>query len=269
MNYFPKISIITPSFNQAAFLERTIESVLAQEYPNLEYIIIDGGSTDGSVEIIHKYASKLAYWQSKPDLGQANAINQGLRRATGEWIGWQNSDDVYLGGVFNSLVSAAVRHPKATLIIGNLMIIDELDNAIHDVRYITPNYKALLAEGMLIANQSSFWKRGLQDQVGLLDERYHCSFDYDWFLRLTKGANGVHVDSFWGALRMHGETKTSLLTNQFQLENDQILAGRNMRSWKKMAYRFRRTVILVMSGHIGYVLRGFWRRFFSVRRVMH
>ena len=119
---YPETSVITPSFNQGAFLERTIKSVLYQNYPNLQYMIIDGGSTDDSVSIIKTYESKLAYWVSEPDRGQADAINKGLRRATGEWVAWQNSDDIYYPGVFHQLAKTAGLHPEVDLIIGNLML---------------------------------------------------------------------------------------------------------------------------------------------------
>ena len=126
----PKISIVTPSFNQAPFLERTIRSVLDQGYDNLEYIIIDGGSNDGSVDIIRKYSGRLAYWVSEPDGGQSDAINKGLRRASGDWLAWQNSDDVYYPGAFASLGEASGAHPGASLITGDMAMID-LDEAIY------------------------------------------------------------------------------------------------------------------------------------------
>ena len=107
----PRISVITPSFNQAEFLERTMRSVLDQGYPNLEYIVIDGGSTDGSSDVIQKYADRLAYWTSEPDRGQVDAINKGLRRATGEWLCWQNSDDIFFPGAFDDLANAAAARP--------------------------------------------------------------------------------------------------------------------------------------------------------------
>jgi len=262
MNDFPKITIITPSFNQVSFLERTIRSVLDQEYENLEYIIIDGGSTDGSVDIIRKYADQLAWWQSEPDLGQAHAINQGLLRATGEWVAWQNSDDIYFPGAFKELVYVATKNPDAMMIIGDMMMIDGCDNPIRDVRYVTPSYKSLLAEGMLIANQAAFWRRSIQERVGLLDQGYHCSFDYDWFLRLTQSAKGIHVNNIWGALRLHGEPKTSLLAIQFHEENKKILAGRELSACQKFAYKCRRFMLMIIGGQFTYVVRGLWSRLF-------
>ena len=253
---FPRITVVTPSFNQAAYLERTICSVLDQGYPNLEYIIVDGGSTDGSVDIIRRYADRLSWWVSEPDRGQTDALNKGLRRATGEWVAWQNSDDIYYPGAFHDLSAAAARHPRVGLVIGDMMLIDEHDHPLRDIRYVTPSYKALLAEGMLLANQAAFWRRSLQEETGLLDVRYHCSFDYEWFLRLAQHAEGIHVDRIWGALRLQGETKTSLMEHLFQEENQLILAGREMPPWQKKLYKLRRLALMLGHGRVGYLIRG-------------
>ena len=185
MHNLPKITVITPSFNQANFLERTILSVLNQNYQNLEYIIVDGGSTDGSIEIIKKYQHLLAWWVSEKDDGQAAAINKGLRRATGKWVGWQNSDDIYFRNTFHDLVVEAKKKPKVGLITADMMLIDESDNFIRDVRYVKPTYKSVLAEGMVLCNQSAFWLNDLHKKIGFLNENYQYSFDFDWFLRST------------------------------------------------------------------------------------
>lgn len=260
MAEYLRITVVTPSFNQAAYLERTIRSVLDQGYPNLEYIIVDGGSTDGSVDIIRRFADRLAWWVSEPDRGQTDAINKGLRRATGEWVAWQNSDDIYYPGVFHDLAKAAAKHPQAGLIIGDVMLIDKHDHPLRDIRYVNPSYQALLAEGMVIANQAAFWRRSLHESIGLLDERYHCSFDYEWFLRLTKHTKGVHVARIWGAMRLHGKNKSLLLMQQSYEEHRQILAGREMPAWQKELYKLRRLALMLGQGQVRYVLRGLLRR---------
>ena len=257
---YPRISVITPSFNQAEFLERTIRSVLDQHYPNLEYIVIDGGSSDGSVEVIRKYSQYLAYWVSEPDRGQVDAINKGLQRADGDWLCWQNSDDIFFPGAFGSLAQAASAHPEAGLIVGNMMLIDEDDSPLRDIRYITPDHGAMLAEGMLLANQAAFWRRDVQQAVGLLDERYQCSFDYDWFLRLTAACQGVHVNETWGGLRLHDSTKTSNFVHLFAEENRRILNGREVPPWKRQFYRLRRMGQMLGRGELTYVIRGMARR---------
>lgn len=259
MRDYPKITVVSPSFNQAKFLERTICSVLDQGYPNLEYIIIDGGSTDGSADIIRRYADRLAYWVSEPDRGQTDAINKGLLRATGEWVAWQNSDDIYYPGAFHSLAVAATKHPQAGLIIGDMMLIDEHDRPLRDIRYVKPSYKALLAEGMVLANQSAFWRRSVHEEIGLMAEHLHYSFDYEWFLCLTQHVGGVHVDCIWGALRLHGETKTSQQGQCFHEENQKILTGRKMPLWQKKLYKLRRLALMLGYGRISYVMRGIMR----------
>ena len=258
---WPRISIITPSFNQAAFLERTILSVLEQDYPNLEYIVIDGGSSDGSVDIIRKYENRLAFWVSEPDQGQAHAINKGLRRATGDWVGWQNSDDVFYPGAFIRVAQAAKKSPRAELIIGDIQLIDEMDKVIRELKYVRPTYESLLAEGMVLTNQASFWRRTLHARIGWLTESLHYGFDYEWFLRVLRETNrAVHVPQCLGALRYHDATKTSRSQALFDAEDRGILAGRLLPGWKKIHYRARRMLLTLADGHFGYVLRGLKRR---------
>ena len=266
MSDFPRITIVTPSFNQAAYLEATIRSVLDQDYPNLEYFVVDGGSTDGSVDIIRRYQDRLAWWVSEPDQGQTDAINKGLRRATGDWVGWQNSDDIYYPGAFHDLAVAAAKNPQASLIIGDMMLIDEHDRPIRDIRYVRPSYKALLAEGMVLANQAAFWRRSLHDEVGLLSEHLHYSFDYEWFLRLSKHIKTAHVAHIWGALRRHGETKTSLQKHRFQEERQLYMTGHGMPTLQKYAYKLRRLLLMLGHGQFRYVLRGLLRRACGNRR---
>jgi glycosyltransferase involved in cell wall biosynthesis len=256
----PRITIVTPSFNQVDFLERTIRSVLDQGYPNLEYIIVDGGSTDGSVDVIRRYEKQLSWWVSEPDEGQAQAINKGLRRATGDWVAWQNSDDVYYPGVFHELASATAKFHQAGLIIGDVKLIDETDLPFREMRYVTPTYDALRAEGMVLTNQAAFWRRSAQDTIGLLDENLHCSFDYDWFLRLIRSVKGAHVPSLWGGLRYHEATKSSTKSEVFTLESQRILEGREMPAWQIALYRLRRYALLFKLGHFRYLLRGVLRR---------
>lgn len=260
MNKYPRVSVITPSFNQATYLERTIHSVLDQKYPNLEYIIIDGGSTDGSVDIIKKYESNLAYWISEPDQGQVNAINKGLKLATGEWVGWQNSDDIYYPGAFESLAMAVEKHTEVDLIFGNIMLIDKDDQEVRGIHYVKPTYWSLLAEGMLLPNQAAFWRRNVHKNVGWLDEKYKYSFDYEWFLRLLRHQKAFHVNKIFGGFRIHDGAKTSNFSNFFWEENELIISGKKIPSWFAPASKIRRFILYLLQGDISYVIRGVNRR---------
>jgi len=253
----PKISIITPSFNQVDFLERTLLSVLEQDYPNIEYIVIDGGSTDGSVDLIKKYERRLAYWVSEKDRGQAHAINKGLERATGDWVAWQNSDDTYYPGAFSQLAAVAQSNGSAQLIIGNMNLIDRDDQILRDLKYVRPTYPSLLSEGMILSNQSAFWQRKVHQELGLLSESLDCAFDYEWFLRLlAEGRQTAHVNTTWGALRVHGDTKTSNRQDVFDREFEQIRSGREPSALDKRYHQFRRMCLMLAQGELRYVLRG-------------
>lgn len=266
MRPLPALSIITPSYNQAEFLERTIRSVLDQDYPNLEYIVIDGGSTDGSVDIIRRYESRLAYWVSESDRGQVDAINKGLRRATGEWVGWQNSDDIYYPGSFSCFAKAVANRPDIDLVLGDINLIDPDDGVIRDVRYVAPTYDSLLAEGMVMANQATLWRRSLHDSIGFLDESLHYCLDFDWFLRALQATTGVaHVPTILGALRYHPAAKTGQHQARFDEEYRRIVAGREPSSAKKRYFQARRLLLMLLSGQVDYILRGVTRRSTAAR----
>jgi glycosyltransferase involved in cell wall biosynthesis len=260
MQNFPKISVITPSFNQGAYLERTILSVLGQNYPNLEYIIIDGGSSDNSIEIIKKYESQLAYWVSEKDAGQSYAINKGLRLATGDWVAWQNSDDTYQPGIFFELSMAAKQNPSTGLIIGNMNLIDIDDVIINNLIYVKPTYRSVLAEGMVLANQAAFWKRSLHQEIGFLNDDMHFGFDYEWFLRILKTSKAIHVNRVWGNLREHEQTKTAKFQASFDEDFLSIREGREATILIKRYHQLRRLFLLVLQGDWPYALRGISRR---------
>lgn len=262
----PSLSIITPSYNQAPFLSATIESVLQQSYQPLEYIIMDGGSSDGSIDIIKNYQDQLTHWESGKDGGQVHAINKGLRLATGDWVGWQNSDDFYLPGAFHAFARAAQKDKDAVLIIADIVLVDANGRAIRDLRYVRPTYSSIFSEGMVLANQAAFWRRSIHDEIGFLDETYNCSFDYDWFLRVLKQGRAVHVREHWGCFRYHDAAKTALLESKFAEENFRIRGFRTPSMALIGLHRLRRTVLTVTQGDYSYVLRGLLRRIASVRK---
>ena len=187
-SYWPKISIITPSLNQAQFLERTILSVLNQNYPNLEYIIIDGGSSDESVDIIKKYEKYLAYWVSEPDRGQSHALNKGYDHATGVVFGWLNSDEEYLPNTLLKIGKIFMNKPKLDIVFGNRIVVD---SNMRIIRYeAVPNMHPMdfmLYRYGLLFSDATFWTREIHQKTGQLDESQfqHLCMDFDWLLRLS------------------------------------------------------------------------------------
>ena len=181
----PKISVITPCYNHAAFLRETIQAVLGQEYPNLEYIIMDGGSTDGSVEIIRAYESRLAHWQSARDGGMYNAINAGMRRATGDILAWLNADDYYLPETLN-YVAAQMDTTKAELLFGNAFHFVQDNATMWGSDVGREHARKDLCKYDYVIQPASFWTRAVWEKVGELDESYKIVADWEWFARAKR-----------------------------------------------------------------------------------
>ena len=211
MNEKPLVSIVTPSFNQGSFLEETISSVLAQTYQPIEYIIIDGGSTDDSVEIIQKHADRLAYWVSEPDRGQSHAINKGLQRSTGAVIGWLNSDDTLMPGTVARVVDAMEQDPM--VVHGSVRLIDADSKTITRPKLAKRNQEfgieTIIGEG-LVNQPGSFWNRAIMERVGYLNEDLNYIMDFELWVRMALGgARFLRLgDPPLATYRLTSDTKT-------------------------------------------------------------
>ncbi len=217
MSEFPRVTVVTPSYNQAPFLEETIRSVLGQEYPNLEYIIIDGGSTDGSVEIIRKYEKQLAYWVSEKDKGQSHAINKGFARATGEILAWLNSDDVYTAGAIHAAVQAFRKYPDAAVVYGEMDIINEASRITDHIDPPAFRLQELVFK-CFIPQVATFFTRQAAQSVGFVREDLHFAMDYDLWFRLSTRATFRKIDRTLAQHRMCVGTKTVSQPEKFYPE---------------------------------------------------
>jgi glycosyltransferase involved in cell wall biosynthesis len=207
----PRISIVMPSFNQGQFLEEAICSILDQRYPNLEFMILDGYSTDNSREIIENYASSLAYWRSEPDRGQSDAIAQGLARAQGDLLGWVNSDDALLPDSLNAIAQAFREHPRGGLFGGNYILFDKYGRITRCKKH--PSNAGWFAKhGVFAFNPpGSFFKRRDYEAVGGLRTDLHYVMDNDLFLRMiAQGTQYVHVDQYLSVFRQHEDQKPTV-----------------------------------------------------------
>lgn len=208
MQNLPKISIVTPSYNQHRFIERTIVSVLNQGYPNLEYIIVDGGSTDGSVEVIKKYEKHLAFWISEQDQSQSNAIDKGFGRSTGDILAWLNSDDMLLPGALSAVAGAFEKHPEAALIYGDYIKVDSDDRCIALRRQPSFDLKICLHAYTIAMQPASFFGRKAFFETGGIDKSLHYVMDHDLVLRLAQHGEVLNIRNYVAAFRVHPESKT-------------------------------------------------------------
>jgi len=209
----PKISIITPSYNQAQFLEDTIQSVVTQDYPNFEYIIIDGGSTDDSVDIIRKYEKYLAYWVSEPDHGQTHAINKGIKRSGGDIIAYINSDDMYLPGAFEAISKQFLEKSEIDIVYGDHLIVDKNGKIIKKKRELGFDHTmcCMIGFGLIVTQPTAFMRRSIFNNVGIFDELYHYNMDSDfWFRCANNGAHFKHIPSYLVKFRWHDNAKSRI-----------------------------------------------------------
>ncbi len=215
---WPKISMVTPSLNQGQFLEETIRSVLLQGYPDLEYIVIDGGSMDNSIEIIEKYSPWLHYWVSEPDKGQSNAINKGFKRATGELYAYINSDDFYEPNAFKTTAVAFMKPERPQLLAGDCIIFDE-STVKRTFKASWPEHIGHLLKpfGSTFAQPAAFWSRDIYEQVGGFDENSHYAFDREFFLKIgLTGTVPLIIGQSLARYRDHASTKTAQTIRFYQ-----------------------------------------------------
>lgn len=223
----PKITVVTPSFNQGRFLEETILSIHRQNYPSLEHIIIDGGSTDESVEIIQKYASRLAYWVSEPDGGQTDALIKGFSKASGEIWAWLNSDDLYEPDTLWEVAEWFQNHPEDKFIYGDALWIDFHGRPLKFKKEIPFNWFIWLYGYNYIPQPSAFWRRELYEQVGGLDRFFDLAMDADLWARFAEVCSPVHVRRVWSQMRFYPEQKNQRLREKSN-EEDRIIRQRYM-----------------------------------------
>ncbi len=253
----PKITLVTPSYNQGVFIEETIESVISQNYPNLEYIVVDGGSTDKSVDIIKKYSSHIDYWESKPDSGQTDALLKGFNRATGDIFCWLNSDDILEPGTLFEVAEFFFENPEAELVYGNATWIDKDSKVLRSKKEHDFNQFVFLYDHNYIPQPSTFWRKSLYEKVGGLNPDISVAMDTDFWIRCLQHTNFYHVNKQWSRMRFHEDAKThpSKMRNLARTQVKEMRKkyyGKNDPDWilpyKRLAAKAIRVNLKLVSG---------------------
>jgi glycosyltransferase involved in cell wall biosynthesis len=201
-----KITVVTPSYNQGDYIRKTIESVLNQNIEELEYIVMDGGSTDGTVSILKEYGDSII-WKSEKDKGQTDAVNKGIRASHGEIIGWLNSDDIYYPGAIAKVMDVFINNPEINVLYGNANHIREDDSFIEE--YYTEDFDyERLKDVCFICQPALFFRKKLVDEYGYLDDKLQYCMDYDYWLRLGKKEKFYHLNELIAGSRLYDDNKT-------------------------------------------------------------
>lgn len=263
-----KFSIIIPSLNSSFFLNHCLESILNQTYKNYEIIVIDGGSNDGTVQLLKDYGTKIK-WISEKDNGQADAINKGISMSNGNWITWQNCDDYYINKDALSLFAKAINSNQSKkLFVANINLVNIDGKVLRDVKYINPYFYSLLYEGMTLTNQACFWNIELNKELGFF-ENLKINFDYEWFLRILKNFPncGIHLNYTIGSFRLHKKQKTQN-QNTSDIENLNLIKRKY--GFKKYYLVFFKPYLLIrkffcylLQGNFYYISRGIFKFFFG------
>jgi glycosyltransferase involved in cell wall biosynthesis len=241
--------------------------VLNQNYPNLEYIIIDGGSTDGSVDIIREYSEQLHYWVSEKDEGQTQAINKGFRHSTGEIVAWLNSDDEYCEGTLDIVSRTFMAEEDVDFVFGNRISVDENGRVLRRYHHTRFAYPALVVLGMTVSQPACFWKRSILEKYGFLDESLRFSMDFEFFCRIGPHISAKHINKNFAKFRWHDEQKSSTILDVRDEELKNIVskyqkaACNGFPVWLvAVAMYLYRAFWYTAQGDGLYVLRGLCRR---------
>ena len=226
----PRISVVTPSLNQAAFIELTIRSVLDQNYPALDYIVVDGGSTDGTQAILQKYGERLR-WLSEKDRGQTDAINKGMRMADGELLAYLNADDVYLPGTFDTVARYFEAHPQVDWVYGDCRLIDEMGRSIGRLKAPRFNLNRMILRGEYIPQPAAFWRRTAATAIGEFDVTRRYSMDYDFFIRLGQHSPGHRLDAELACFRLQPASKTISSEENHWRETLKVSEQHGLKPW--------------------------------------
>lgn len=242
MSSLPRISLVTPSFQMARVLETTIRSVLSQDYPGLEYIVMDGGSTDGSAEIIERYASELAHAQSEPDGGQTHAIHAGLARATGDVLGWLNADDLLLPGALHAVGRWFADNPGAPFVVSHALKLDVLGRPLRRWYATPPTRRSLLYGGSNpgFAQPAAFWTKARYVEVGGIDPSFTSVMDLEWYLRAVGDEPAGLLPVFTAAFREHVDQKSAVLVETTRREIARLQAAHGYDACPRLWRRFLR-----------------------------
>ncbi|WP_266369190.1 glycosyltransferase family 2 protein [Tellurirhabdus rosea] len=245
----PSISLITPSYNQGPYIRKTVESVLNQAYPALEYLVVDGQSSDGTLPILREYSHRLRLI-SEPDRGQTDALNKGLRAATGDIVGWLNSDDYLLPGALHEVGRFFEQHPDVSWLTGDCLIVDKDGRLIQQpireykriLRKLSPSFYLGITNA--ICQPATFWRRSLHDRLGYLNENLRYTMDYDWWLRLAQLQPPAVLAKPLAAFRIHGASKGgSQFTEQFD-EDYRTLIRHRPADWVRLLHRAHNEAIV-------------------------